>query len=92
MEAKRDLQIAVIGAWYGEGEVIEDPLTEPLPVGEAVRRREVDTRLPSCGIWGDAMRLSRYQPHDRSSSKRYTDWAGLTPPGRHAQAVACAAK
>jgi hypothetical protein len=50
VQTKRDLQISVIGAGYGEGEVLEDAFAEALPVGEPMRRREIDARLPCCGF------------------------------------------
>src|SRR5262249_41107035 len=77
MQAKRDLQVAVFGTGYREGEVIEDSLAKPLPVRQAVRRREIDTRLPRHGIWRDIILPGRDQSHTRSSSKGCQTGAGL---------------
>jgi hypothetical protein len=45
VQTKRDLQISVIGAGYGESEVVENAFAEALPVRKPVRRCEIDARL-----------------------------------------------
>jgi hypothetical protein len=46
VRAERDLKIAVVAAGHDEGQVVEDAFVEALPVGQAMRRGEIDARLP----------------------------------------------
>src|SRR5579862_2931341 len=63
METERDLVIAVVPARHGQGKMVEDALAEAVADGEAVRRREVDPRLPFRGIGGAALALLFDQSH-----------------------------
>ena len=49
MQTKSHLQVAILGAGYGEGEVIEKALAEPLDVAKA-RARQRDRRAP-CRVY-----------------------------------------
>jgi hypothetical protein len=49
MHPKRDLVVAVAAAGNDEGQVVEDSLAETVHVGEPMRRREIDPRLPFLG-------------------------------------------
>ncbi len=63
MQAERDLVVAVVPARHGEGEVVEDALAEAVPDGEAMRRREIDARLPLRLISGAPIALGFDQLH-----------------------------
>src|SRR6202790_4035256 len=49
VHSERDLVVAVAVARHDQGEVVEDALAEIVHVGEAMRRREIDPRLPFLG-------------------------------------------
>ena len=62
VQAERDLEVAVLLARHGEGEVVEDPLLEAVHHGEPVGRGEVDAGLPlGLGVPGLALRQGGYR-------------------------------
>src|SRR5439155_14561217 len=63
MQAERDLVVAIVPARHGQGEVVEDALAEAMADREAMRRREVDPRLPFRGIDGAPLTLPFNQSH-----------------------------
>ena len=62
VQAERDLEVAVPLARHGEGEVVEDPLLEPVHDRDPVGRGEVDAGLPlGLGVRGLPLRKGRYR-------------------------------
>jgi hypothetical protein len=74
MHAERDLVVAVAATRHREGQVIEDAFTETLVEGEAMRRREIDPRLP---LLGAAVRRGSYA--DRASAPSIIATAFASP-------------
>src|SRR4029077_4155766 len=63
VQTERDLVIAIVLIWHGQGKMVEDALAEAVADGEAMRRCEIDPRLPLRGIGGAALALLFNQPH-----------------------------
>ncbi len=47
MEAKGNLVIPIIGARHAKGEVVENALVKPVDHRQAMRRSQINARLPS---------------------------------------------
>src|ERR1700685_189114 len=49
MRAERDLVVTVAAARYDQSQMIENPFAEAVHIGEAMRGRQFDPRLPFLG-------------------------------------------
>lgn len=67
VQPERDLEMSIVGAGYGKGEMVEDAFAETLPVREPMCRREIDAPCHAAMF-------------DMASS-RWVDTRLIVPPG-----------